>query len=136
VEEFRNAGKLFKFRYYKDGAGSTVALHSYTNVPNYISLRVNGKADASTGDLGTQLITGHLPALLHTKATNALVVGLGSGMTSSALLRHTNFLSVQCVEISSEMAEAARLFEHHNDYLFTNPRFHIAIEDAKTYLKT
>jgi spermidine synthase len=81
-----------EYLYYKDGPGATVALHHYKNDTNYISLRVNGKADASTFDAGTQLLLGHLPALLHTKATNALVVGLGSGMTCGALLRHTNIL--------------------------------------------
>lgn len=136
LKEFRQAREVFQFKYYKDGAGSTVALHGYTAQPNYLSLRVNGKADASSGDVGTQLILGHLPALMHTTATNALVVGLGSGMTAGAILRHTNIQAVQVVEISPEMAEAARLFADYNDKVFENPRFHLAIEDAKSFLQT
>lgn len=135
VRAFRENGALFRYLYYKDGPGSTVTLHSYAANTNFLSLRVNGKTDASTGDFGTQLILGHLPALMHTKATNALVIGLGSGLTASGLLRHTNVASVHVVEISPEMAEAARLFKQHNDDVFNNPRFHLFLEDAKSFLK-
>lgn len=136
VKAFRDAGKMFRFKYYKDGAGSTVMLHYYEANPNYLSLRVNGKTDASSGDVGTQLILGHLPSLMHTSATNALVIGLGSGMTSGAILRHTNIQSATAVEISPEMAEAAQYFERFNDNVLKNPRFHLAVEDAKSFLKT
>src|SRR5688500_19203738 len=60
VKAFRDNGKLFRYHYYKDGPGSTVALHTYTTQTNYLSLRVNGKTYASTGDVGTQIIIGHL----------------------------------------------------------------------------
>jgi predicted membrane-bound spermidine synthase len=135
VRTFRENGESFRYLYYKDGPGSTIALHSYAHATNYVSLRVNGKTDASTLDFGTQLILGHLPALMHTRATNALVIGLGSGMTASGLLRHTNIASVNVVEISPQMAEAARLFQEHNDHVFENPRFHLFLEDAKSFLK-
>ncbi len=135
-KQFRENGSRYRFNYYKDGAGSTVALHHMQNVPNDLALRVNGKTDASSGDTGTQLLLGHLPCLLRPEATNALVVGLGSGMTVGAVLRHTNVLSAQVVEISPEIAEAAPLFGAFNDHALKNPRCHVAIEDAKSFLKT
>jgi spermidine synthase len=134
IEDFRKNGRSFRYLYYKDGPGSTVTLHTYAAQTNYLSLRVNGKTDASSADFGTQLILGHLPALMRTQATNALVIGLGSGMTASGLLRHTNITSVNVVEISPEMAEAARLFKEHNDHVFENQRFHLYLEDAKSFL--
>jgi predicted membrane-bound spermidine synthase len=136
IKQFRDAGKAFRLDYYKDGAGATVAVHHQADNPRYLALRVNGKIDASSGDEGTQLMLGHLPCLLNTKATNALVVGLGSGMTSGAILRHTNIVGVQVVEISPEVFEAAHLFTNYNDNVFANPRFHVRIEDAKSFLKT
>lgn len=135
AKSFRETGKLFRYHYYKDGPGSTVMLHYYTHQTNYMSLRVNGKTDASSGDFGTQLILAHLPALMHTHATNALVIGLGSGMTSGGLLRHTNIASVKTVEISPQVAEAARYFKNFNDNVFENPRFHLVLDDAKSFLK-
>lgn len=134
-EKFRTIGQLNPFRYYKDGAGSTVGLIASKLNPHNMALRVNGKTDASSGDLGTQLMIGHLPCLMHTKATNALVVGLGSGMTPGAMLRHTNLTSVRCVEISPEIAEAAPIFEEFNNKVMQSPRFHLAIEDAKSFLR-
>jgi spermidine synthase len=136
IRDFRNNGAALRIDYYKDGAGSTVSVNHPANVPRYIVLRVNGKVDASSGDEGTQLMLGHVPCLLNTKATNALVVGLGSGMTSGAILRHTNILGVQAVEISPEVVQAAHLFTNVNDNVFANPRFHVAIEDAKSFLQT
>jgi len=97
---------------------------------------VNAKTDASSGDVGTQLMLGHLPALLVGQGRNALVVGLGSGMTAGAILRHTNIQSVTVAEISPEVAQAARCFTNFNDNVFANPRFHLVIEDAKSFLKT
>jgi spermidine synthase len=135
VANYRAAGQRFNIDYYKDGAGSTVTVMHPVNDPNYISLRVNGKTDASFGDIGTQLMVGHLPVLLHGKATNALIVGLGSGMTPGAILRHTNIQSVKVVEISPEVAEAAHYFTNFNDNVFANPRFHLIVEDAKSFLK-
>jgi hypothetical protein len=47
-----------------------------------------GKPDASnspTGDMRTQLLLGHLPALLAGPPKTALVIGLGSGVTAGAL---------------------------------------------------
>jgi spermidine synthase len=103
IQRFRDVGRTHIIDYYKDGAGATVVVDHLIDNPKYVALRVNGKVDASSGDEGTQLILGHLPSLLNTRATNALVVGLGSGMTSGAILRHTNFLSVQAVDISPEV---------------------------------
>ncbi len=134
-ENFRLAGSSNPFRYYKDGAGSTVGVISAKANPRDIAMRVNGKTDASSGDMGTQLMLGHLPALMHTKATNALVVGLGSGMTPGAMLHHTNLLSVRCIEISPEIAEAAPIFEEFNNKVMESPRFHLALEDAKSFLR-
>jgi spermidine synthase len=136
IEHFREVGRTYLVDYYKDGPGATVMVHHVVNNPRYLVLRVNGKVDASSGDEGTQLMLGHLPCLLNTKATNALVVGLGSGMTSGAILRHTNIASVQVVEISREVVEAAHLFTNYNDHVFANPRFHVSVEDAKSFLKT
>jgi spermidine synthase len=135
-ESFRSFGKGIRMQYYKDGAGATVAVHHHVADARFKTLRVNGKPDASSADEGTQLLLGHLPALLHTKATNALVVGLGSGMTSGAVLRHTNIVSVRTVEISPEVVEAAHYFTNETENVFANPRFNLAIEDAKSFLKT
>jgi spermidine synthase len=55
-----------------------------------LSIRVNGKADASTGtaDMPTQRTVGNLGMFHHPAPRRALVIGLGSGVTLGAVACH------------------------------------------------
>ena len=117
--------------YYRDGASATVSVERR---PDDLVLRINGKADASAhGDRDTQLLLGHLPAVLHPKARRGLVIGYGSGMTTGALLHHP-MDSVDVVEISPEVVESDDLFQSFNGNPLGDPRTHLFIEDARTFL--
>jgi predicted membrane-bound spermidine synthase len=124
--------------YHRDGAGSTVAvLRCRKQRREDLSLMVNGKPEASSaGDMPTQLLSGHLPLLLQPTARQVLVVGLGSGVTCGAVLRHPTVERLEVVEISPEVVAAARRFGPYNDQALDNPRLHLVVEDAKTYLQT
>lgn len=123
--------------FHRDGAGSTVTVISQLEKGQVkLGLKVNGKADASTSlDVPTQLLLGHVPMLMRPQSTNALVVGLGSGMTGSAIARHPTVKQIDIVEISPEVIEASRQFAKYNDNLHQNPRVRFIVEDAKSYLK-
>jgi spermidine synthase len=139
AEDYRRQAGGFALLHHRDGAGSTVAVLGLTNNGAYsVTLKVNGKSDASSGtDMSTQLLAGHLPLLLRPEATNALVVGAGSGVTVGALLRHPGIRAVDLVEISPEVVVAARdHFAPYNHDAIRDPRCRTAIEDAKTFLKT
>ncbi len=137
MEEVRRAGYDSEILYHEDGAGATVTVNSYDpGEDTLLSLRVNGKVDASTaGDMLTQLLSGHVPMLLRPNAENVLVVGLGSGITCGAVLRHDSVARLDAVEISPEVVEGARLFHKANDNVLENERMHLAVEDAKSFLK-
>ncbi|HOW63957.1 MAG TPA: fused MFS/spermidine synthase [Candidatus Paceibacterota bacterium] len=126
-----------RLNYYRDGAGATVSVEStQQGGVQHLTLAVNGKPDASTGnDVTTQRLLGHIPMLLRPESRQVLVVGLGSGMTCAAVLRHPTVEHLDAVEISPEVAEAARLFSEHNDQVLDHPKFHLAREDAKTFLQ-
>ena len=64
-----------------------------------------------------------------------MVVGLGSGMTCGAVLRHPDVQRLDVVEISPEVVEAARLFRPFNDNALENSRLHLVVEDAKSFLQ-
>ena len=97
-------------------------------------VRVNGKPDATTGgDLSTQLFVGHLGAFLHPHPRSAMVIGLGSGATAGAVLRHPG-MHADVAEISPEMVEAAAHFEAVNDAVLRNPRMSLSVLDAREYL--
>ncbi len=140
LAEYRARAAKVDLKYHRDGAGSTVAVTAHRNLDGspMISLRVNGKADASTGtDIVTQLLAGHIPGLLHPGLRDALVVGAGSGMTAGSLLRHPTIRRVDLVEISPEVIHAAgTFFAEANQNALQDPRLHVAIEDAKCFLQT
>lgn len=137
LDQFRKMVERENSIYYCDGAGATVAVMQYeVNGKKHLTLKVNGKADASTGlDMSTQLLSGHIPMLLRPDSQQVLVVGLGSGMTCSAVARHPTIQSVDLVEISPEVVEGARHFRDYNDNVLENPKVRVVIEDAKSFLK-
>jgi spermidine synthase len=83
-----------------------------------LSIRVNGKADASTStdDMPTQRAVGHLGLLHHPAPREILVIGLGSGVTLGAVAEH-DVRRVDCVEISPAGVRAAAYFEEANGHV-------------------
>ncbi|MBL9127511.1 MAG: fused MFS/spermidine synthase [Verrucomicrobiales bacterium] len=139
LDEYLASMRRIDLRYHKDGSGSTVAViadRARTNQAEQISLRVNGKTDASShGDLPTQLLSGHIPLLLHTNASEVLVVGIGSGITCAAVLSHPDVRQLDVVEISPEVHHAARTyFAPYNDRALDDPRTRVVLDDAKSFL--
>ena len=99
-------------------------------------LRINGKADGSNGrgDLDTQTLAAHLGVLTHPgEVKKVLLVGIGAGITAGSLLAH-GVERLDVVEISPAVLEAAKLFSKDNRDVFNDPRCHVHIEDARTFL--
>lgn len=122
--------------YLEEGVDLTVAIVHPTGRPEGISLLVNGKPDASTGgtDMLTQLLLGHVPALLGTQGQTACVIGLGSGMTLSALACYP-YEQLDCVEISEEVIRAAAYFDPYtNNVLHADPRVRMIPADGRNHL--
>jgi spermidine synthase len=117
----------------RDGATSTVSVFELDDGDRF--LKVNGKTDASLrADLATQLLLGHLPAMLGpASAKRVLVVGVGSGATVKALTTHED-LNITAVEIEPAVLDAARSYFQavNGGVLDGHPRVQVLIEDAKT----
>lgn len=131
-EEYRRErAAAHKVVFYKDGADSTVAVLRGRH--GTLALTINGKADASTDeDMLTQVLLGHLPLLLQPEARDVLIVGLGSGVTAGAALRHP-VERVDVVELSPEVAEAAESFAGFGGGVPRDPRLRLFVEDARTF---
>jgi spermidine synthase len=119
--------------FYKEGPTATVGVRK--NDDGTLSLQTNGKTDASTSyDMRSQVLVAHIPAMLARRQETALVIGFGSGITSGSVARHT-FRTLHGVEISAEIAEAARrFFGPHNYDVSSDPRARLTIGDARTFL--
>jgi spermidine synthase len=119
--------------YYKEGAAGTVSVR---RVAGSRSLAIDGKVDASdAGDMLTQRLLGLLPMLLHPQPRDALVIGLGSGVTADAVLASGEVQHVDVVEISPEVVDASAYFVHENRAVLKNPAVRLLIGDGRSHLR-
>jgi spermidine synthase len=129
--------KHVKLLFYEDAPDATVSVEQGDGIgilPD-VTLRINGKADASTStDMCTQLLSGHLPMLARPDAKDVFVLGFGSGVTAGAVLGHpvTNLV---IVDNCAPVFRAGRHFEPWNRGVLTNPITRAIVEDARTVLK-
>lgn len=77
---------------------------------------------------------GILPAVLHPNPERALVVGLGGGATAGGLTQYPG-LSVDVVELSAGVVQAADYFSHMNFDVLRHPQAAIRIDDGRTVLQ-
>jgi spermidine synthase len=117
----------------EDGLNSTITV---AQTEDYISLRTNGKVDASDNDLLTQLLLGHLGAVFHPSPRRVLVIGFGSGMTVSALAAYPDVERIDCVEIEPAVIHAAPHLESLNRGVLRDPRVRIYLDDGRNFLLT
>ena len=116
-----------------DGVNDSVAVF---RSDNYVTLRLNGKVDASTGDARTQLLLGHLGAAFEPAPRHVLIIGFGSGMTASAVGRYPDIERIDCVEIEPAVIRAAPYLESLNRNVLSDPRVHVIFDDARNFLLT
>jgi spermidine synthase len=115
----------------RDGVSSTIAVY---RTPEQTALKVNGKTDASTGgDVGTQLLLGHLPMIFHPHPKRVCVIGYGSGATVRAVVTHSP-RSVDVVELEPAVIAASPYFRSVNDSVLDDPSVRLHIEDGRTFL--
>jgi spermidine synthase len=128
LESQLRAGTLL---YDHDGAAATVSVKRLTGT---MTLAVDGKVDASNrSDMLTQKLVAHLPLLLHDNPRDVAVIGLGSGVTVGAALRHP-VSRVDVVELSPEVVEASHFFDTDNQHALADPRTHLIVGDGRSHL--
>jgi spermidine synthase len=127
--------------FYKDGKTSTVSVFRRGDM---ITLANNGKPDATifagpnvhTGDETTQTLIGILPLLHTSNPQKAAVIGMGSGLSTHALLASSQLEQVDTIEIEAAVIEAANLFRPKSERAYSDKRSIIHIDDAKTFFNT
>ena len=130
----QDAVSKYRLLYYREGVEATVSVLE-TKSTGELSLRINGKTDASSrGDLPTEILSAHIPLLLHPAPKKVMVLGLASGVTAGSALTHPEVERLDCVEISPEVVEASHFFEQTSQLNYQDPRFHLILDDARNYL--
>jgi spermidine synthase len=117
--------------YDRDGAAATVSVKRLTGT---MTLAVDGKVDASNrSDMLTQKLVAHVPLLLHGTPRAVGIVGLGSGVTVGAALRHP-VERVDVVELSPEVVAASHFFDDDNQHALADSRTHLIVGDGRSHL--
>ncbi|MDX1388777.1 MAG: fused MFS/spermidine synthase, partial [Acidobacteriota bacterium] len=132
IAGFDEANRKREIVFLQEDAGATVSVERQGEV---LALRVNGKPDASNQlrDMLTQRLLGHYPMLFHRDPRRVMIVGLGSGVTTGAVLGHP-VETVTVAEISPAVVEASRWFEIANRSFWNDPRVRLRVEDARNVL--
>ena len=129
LDTWLTSGRLL---YYREGATATVSVRESLGTR---SLSIDGKVDASNrADMLTQRLLAHLPLLLHPDPRRVAILGLGSGVTAGAALKHP-ITGVDVLEISPEVVEASRAFESENHRALADPRLHLIVGDGRLHLR-
>ena len=119
---------------WRDGRFAQVAV---TEEAGIRTMLLNGKADASTAtaDMRTQLLLGHLPVLFAPAepSGNAMIIGLGSGVTAGAVAAWP-FEKIVAAEIEPEVARATEYFREENRNVLADPRVTLRIDDGRRIL--
>jgi spermidine synthase len=120
--------------FFREGRTSTVAVFG-RDWDGYRSLRINGVEEVPVDQpsLEAFYLLGHLPWGYNPDASSVLVVAMGGGITSGALLTHP-IDTLICVEICPEVAWTAPLFSLENRRPDLDPRFTLVPDDGRNYL--
>jgi spermidine synthase len=117
--------------FFREGTHANVLV---TGSDQALSLRVNGKVDASTlADMPMQLGLAYFPLFLAPESRRAFVIGYGSGTTSGALLLFDG-VEVTCAEIEPAVVAAGAHFTRFNHHPERSPRFTLVIDDGRSHL--
>jgi spermidine synthase len=129
----RQKAHMMDVTYWADGLNATISVGQTDDI---LVLRTNGKTDASSSDLNTQLMLGHIGAVAHPAPRRVLVIGFGGGMTLSALARYPEIERLDCVEIEPAVLGAAPYLRYLNRNVLKDRRVHIIYDDGRNFLFT
>lgn len=117
---------------FREGSSCNVLV---TRLGPAVSLRVNGKVDASNfGDMKMQVGSAYVPLFLAPEAREVLVIGFGSGSTAGAALLLPE-VRVTCCEIEPAVVAASRHFHEVNHKPEESPRFTVVHDDGRSYIQ-
>ena len=117
----------------KEGLNSNISVSAYTT--GHLAMKTNGKADAGiSADMSTQLALGYVPMLLHPGPRDALVIGLGIGVTLRAISEFGDMERIDCVEIEPAVLEAMEYFAVAHHGVLADPRVNLTLDDARKYM--
>ncbi|HSG80604.1 MAG TPA: fused MFS/spermidine synthase [Gemmatimonadota bacterium] len=143
IEEYERSLETYDILFYEEGLISTILVAREVGVYEHLGdsgrvpsvlLVTGGKVDASSvHDMPTQILSAHLPLLLHPAPKRVAVIGLASGTTAGSALRH-DLESLDVVEIEPAVVTASHQFDFVNGRPLEDPRTRVTVADGRTFL--
>ena len=84
--------------------------------------------------LKTVKLLGNLPLLFSQNPEEVLVIGFGTGITTSSIALHRSVKSIDCVEIAQGLDTASSLFLKYNRGVTSDKRVNYIVNDGRNYL--
>jgi spermidine synthase len=104
-----------------------------------LHLAIDGAVVASAGADGAEnagmMHKAVLPLLLHAAPSRVLVIGLGTGVTGRAATAYPGVRTVDIVEISPAVVEAAHYFDEMTGGVVRDPGINLHVADARNFLR-
>ena len=125
--------------YYKEGVYATVTVRELPVRGHSLFINGYGQGGDEIQDLRVNFLLAYLPTLIKTESGNAdqnaskdaLVIGLGTGMTSGQLAQLTK---VTTVELEPAFVEATNYFRLFNQNVLENENHRLVVDDGRNYL--
>ncbi|MDR3638524.1 MAG: fused MFS/spermidine synthase [Isosphaeraceae bacterium] len=132
IYSHKEAGKLVDVL---EGPGVTVTVHQRSAEDRVININSINVAGTNRVLRTTQKVQAHLPLLLHPAPRSVLQIGFGAGGTCWSVAQHDEITAIDVAEISPEvLAMARRYFADINHGVLDDPRVHVRIVDARSYM--
>jgi spermidine synthase len=123
------------FLYYREDAGGTTAVVDFLPYQQkyLITNRLYCQNTSDSGGSQDHRRLGQIPLLLKPDARTVLVTGLGAGITLRGAAEYSG-VTVDCVEISPSVIEAARSFSAENGGVLDWDNVTVTAGDARSYV--
>ncbi len=119
--------------YYNEGPAATVSVIRENDGNR--SLIVNNRYRLGTSKATPlQERMGYIPLLLHDKPEDVLVIGMGTGITLSAVSSTDLTKRVDCLEIIPSVVDAAKQFFYEENRDINSEKTNIITEDGRNYI--
>lgn len=117
----------------EEGVQTTVSIHQQADGARVMYMDGLHQANDSAAMIAIHSQIAHLPLLIHHDPKDALVIGLGGGITAGEISKYPG-INLDVVELSDTVLKGSDWFRHVNHDVVHQPNVHLRVDDGRNYL--
>jgi spermidine synthase len=121
--------------YHREGVSAAVDVLETGYGDRIISINAQPVATTYLYDMRALRMLGHLPVLVHPNPKEALLIGLGAGVSAGIIASYPSLEHVTVVELNEEVPDGTAKFGPWNFHVVKSPKVRIVINDGANYVK-